>query len=219
MGTPALVARCKANPNAVVELQRTVGNAAVVQLLHDEDGTAGSSPVLGVVDRGGGEPLDSPVRSGMERALGVDLSEVRIHTDAAAAASAHAVQAHAYTVGNDVVFGTGQYEPGSPSGQRTLAHELTHVVQQRSGPVSGTPTGDGISLSDPSDSFERAAEANADRIMSGAASDALAGASGEGSSSVQREAAPENEEEATLQGLWAQRDKGPENEEEDKEPG
>jgi Domain of unknown function (DUF4157) len=235
IGPPALVARCKADPNAVVELQRTIGNAAVVQLLHDEDGPAAPSPVLGVVGKGGGQPLDAPLRTGMERALGVDLSDVRVHTDGAAAASAHAVQAHAYTVGNDVVFGAGQYQPGTESGQRTLAHELTHVVQQRSGPVSGTPTGTGISLSDPADSFERAAEANADRIMSGASSDLHSTASGGGTSSVQREAAPQEDEETaqglwvqreaapqedeeTAQGLWVQRDAAPENDE-DKEPG
>ena len=199
VGPTALVARLKAPPEAVVELQRTVGNAAVVQLLRDEDGLGAPSSVLGVVGRGGGEPLDTSTRTSMEQALGADLSGVRVHTDGAAAASAQAVQAHAYTVGDEVVFGPGQYQLGSAAGQRTLAHELTHVVQQRNGPVSGTPTGDGISLSDPSDSFERAAEANADRIMSGTPSNAFATASGAGGSSVQRQEAPEEEEE-TVQG-------------------
>ena len=145
----ALVARCKAAPEAVVELQRSVGNAAVVQLLRDEDAAEAPSPVLGVVGHGGGQPLDSSVRAGMENALGADLSGVRVHTDGAAAASAQAVQAHAYTVGDEVVFGAGQYQPGSPAGQRTLAHELTHVVQQRNGPVSGTPAGNGHLLERP----------------------------------------------------------------------
>jgi hypothetical protein len=213
MSPTALVARLKATPEAVVELQRAVGNAAVAQLLRDEDGPGASSSVLGVVGRGGGEPLDNSTRVGMEQALGADLSGVRVHTDGAAAASAQTVQAHAYTVGDEVVFGPGQYQLGSAAGQRTLAHELTHVVQQRSGPVSGTPTGDGISLSDPSDSFERAAEANAERIMSGTPSNAFATASGAGGSSVQRQEAPE-EQEVTAQGSWVQREAAPEEEEE-----
>ena len=212
-GPAALVARCKAAPDAVVELQRSVGNAAVAQLLRDEDVSEPTSPVLGIVGRGQGQPLEPSTRAGMEQALAVDLSSVRIHTDGAAAASAQAVQAHAYTVGEDVVFGPGQYQPGSTAGQRTLAHELTHVVQQRNGPVSGTPTGDGISLSDPSDSFERAAEANADRIMSGSPSNILSTAAGV-SSSVQREETPPEEEEQTAQGTWAQRDVAPEEQEE-----
>ncbi len=56
--------------------------------------------------------------------------------------------------------------PAPPAGQTLLAHELTHVVQQRSGPVDGTATGDGVKVSDPSDRFEREAAANADRVMS-----------------------------------------------------
>jgi len=207
-----LVARFIASPEAVVELQRSVGNAAVAQLLRDQDASEEPSPVLGVVGHGGGQPLDSSTRMGMEQAMGVDLSGVRVHTDGAAGASAQAVQAHAYTVGDDVVFAPGQYQPGSSAGQRTLAHELTHVVQQRNGPVSGTPTGAGISLSDPADSFERAAEANADRIMAGAPSNS-APAAGPASSSVQRQEAPEEEEE-TAQTLRLQRQEAPEEEQE-----
>jgi hypothetical protein len=211
-GAAALIAQRKADPQDVVEMQRTLGNAAVMQLLHDDDaGPDDHSPVLDVVGRGGGQPLEGPVRSGMEHALGADLSDVRVHTDGTAAASAQAVQAHAYTVGTDIVFGPGQFQPESPTGQRTLAHELTHVVQQRSGPVLGTPTGDGVSVSDPSDSFEQAAEASADRIMSGGHSDTHGGDGGGGHSAVQRDAG----EEEQVQGLWVQReDKKPEDEEE-----
>ena len=74
--------------------------------------------------------------------------------------------ASAYTVGHEVVFAPGHYQPGTPQGQRTLAHELTHVVQQRQGPVAGTDTGTGIALSHPSDSFEQAAEASAEDYLS-----------------------------------------------------
>src|SRR5205823_2420540 len=102
----------------------------------------------------------------MESRLGHDFSDVRVHTDSKAADSASAVNAQAYTVGNDVVFQGGKYAPDTNEGKHMLAHELTHVVQQRSGPVSGTPAPGGISVSDPSDSFEQAAEHSATRVMS-----------------------------------------------------
>jgi hypothetical protein len=66
----------------------------------------------------------------MEARFGYDFSRVRVHTDATAAESARAVQALAYTVGEDIVFGAGRYAPATGAGQRLLAHELTHVVQQ-----------------------------------------------------------------------------------------
>lgn len=65
---------------------------------------------------------------------GFDFSQVRIHTDTRAAESARAVNAAAYTVGRDIVFGAGKYQPNTPQGQRLLAHELTHVAQQSNGP-------------------------------------------------------------------------------------
>ena len=102
----------------------------------------------------------------MEGRLGQDFGDVRVHDDAAAHRSAEAVNAHAYTVGSNVVFQRDKYDPGSDAGRTMLAHELTHVVQQRSGPVDGTPTGGGIKVSDPSDRFEREAAANAERVMS-----------------------------------------------------
>ena len=80
------------------------------------------------------------------------------------------MNAQAYTVGSDIVFQQGKYEPGSQSGQHMLAHELTHVVQQRNGPVDGTDAGGGVKVSDPSDRFERDAVANADRVMASASS-------------------------------------------------
>ena len=80
-----------------------------------------------------GRPLDGPTREFMEVRLGHDFSGVRVHTDARAAASAQDVQARAYTVGRDVVFGAGAYQPRTGAGRRLLAHELTHVVQQQGG--------------------------------------------------------------------------------------
>lgn len=178
----------------VLALQRAAGNAKVAQLLEDEG--AESSPVLDVIGKGG-QPLDESVRAPMENHLGADFSDVRIHTDAQAAESAEAVGAQAYTVGNDIAFRSGSYSPGTAAGQRMLAHELTHVVQQRSGPVDGTPQAGGVKVSDPSDRFEQAAERSADDYLSA-------------QTSLQREAAPEEEE---LQ-MSVQREAAPEEEEE-----
>ena len=120
--------------------------------------------------------------------MGHDFSDVRVHDDSSAAASAQAVNAHAYTVGSNIVFQRDQYDPSSAAGKTTLAHELTHVVQQRSGPVEGTSAPGGIKVSDPSDRFEREASANADRVMSAPAAVQTLSASGP---AVQREAAGE----------------------------
>ena len=137
----------------------------------------------------------------MESSFGTDFADVRVHSGGGAAASARAVDAHAYTVGNEIVLGDG-HDQGSPEGARTLAHELTHVVQQRSGAVEGTPAAGGISISSPSDRFERAAEATADRVMTtGRAGDTGTAAA----ASVQREDAREDEEE-DVQKLAIQRE-------------
>jgi len=87
---------------------------------------------------GVGVPLDGRTRDFMEPRFGQDFSQVRIHTDARAADSARAINALAYTVGNDVVFGAGQYSPHASQSRKLLAHELAHVVQQRGG--GGTPS-------------------------------------------------------------------------------
>lgn len=152
-------------PAGVLGLQRAVGNAGVTSLVEEE-----RSPVLDVVGTGGGRPLDSDTRTAMESRLGADFGDVRVHTGEAADASARSVTAQAYTVGSDVVFADGAYDPETPQGQHMLAHELTHVVQQRSGPVDGADTGGGVRVSDPGDRFEREAAATADRVMSAPAS-------------------------------------------------
>src|SRR5262245_20126574 len=82
-----------------------------------------------------GTPLEPVLRQDMEQRFGHDFSAVRVHTDAKAAESAQAVNALAYSVGHDVVFGAGQYAPGTSAGKRLLAHELAHCLQQRPTPV------------------------------------------------------------------------------------
>jgi hypothetical protein len=146
----------------LLALQRSVGNEGVSGALQDEQ----PSPVLDVINSGGGQPLDAGVRADMEARLGADFGDVRVHNDSRASESAQSVNAYAYTVGSNIVFQRDQYDPSSHSGRVMLAHELTHVIQQRSGPVDGTAAPGGIMLSDPSDSFERAAAANAERAMS-----------------------------------------------------
>lgn len=80
-----------------------------------------------------GTPLSAGIRAFMEPRFAADFSGVRVHTDRTAGQSATAVNARAYTVGQDIVFATGAYSPDTLSGQTLIAHELTHVLQQRSG--------------------------------------------------------------------------------------
>lgn len=84
--------------------------------------------------------LPEAIRGPAEGALGADFSGVRVHTDGAAAETARALQARAFTVGEDIAFGAGEYQPGTARGRELLAHELAHVVQQRqSSPSAGAP--------------------------------------------------------------------------------
>ncbi|MDO0924666.1 DUF4157 domain-containing protein [Streptomyces sp. TG1A-8] len=155
--------------DAVIALQRLIGNAAVGEMLgraaaeHADAAERRSALVRGVL-RSPGRPLDGPVRADMEATLGADFSDVRLHTDRAAHESAASVAAQAYTSGSHIVFQRGRYDTASDSGREVLAHELTHVLQQRRGPVAGTDTGGGLAVSDPSDRFEREAE----RVAAGA---------------------------------------------------
>lgn len=185
---------------AVLRLQREAGNGAVASLIQDD-----RSPVLDVVGSGGGSTLPAETRAGMEAHFGTDFGGVRMHTGESAAASARSVQAQAYTVGEDVVLGDG-VDPSSASGQRTLAHELTHVVQQRAGDVDGTPAGGGIRVSDPSDRFEREAEQVAELVTGGPAqAPAVTGAA----VGVQREGESDEEkkpEDEALQAMSIQRE-------------
>ena len=196
------------SPGALMNLQRLAGNSSVGSLLTEE--REERSPVRDVVGSGGGSPLDGATRSFMESRLGHDFGDVRVHTGHKADESARSIHAQAYTVGNDVVFQNGKYAPETPGGMHTLAHELTHVVQQKAGPVAGTPVGGGIRLSDPSDAFEQAADRNATAALTGAPVSAASPGAGE-AASVQR--AGEEEEEETAQTLVAQR-AGEEEEEE-----
>lgn len=98
--------------------------------------TAAADPVSAPpsVDRtlaSSGQPLSPTLRQDMEQRFGHDFSRVRVHSGAYASQSAAEINANAYTVGHDIVFGAGRFRPGTQEGKRLLAHELTHVVQQR----------------------------------------------------------------------------------------
>jgi hypothetical protein len=107
---------------------------------------------------GSGAPLPIGIRERFEGGLRADLSQVRIHTGGEADRLARAVDATAFTTGQDIFFRDGAYSPATIEGLRLLAHETTHTVQQASGPVSGVATPAGIAVSEPGDSFERAAD-------------------------------------------------------------
>jgi hypothetical protein len=96
-------------------------------------GLTGAPPIVLDVLRSPGQPLDPTTRAFMEPRFGHDFSRVRVHSDAAAEQSARGMNARAYTVGHNIVFNAGQFAPGTHEGQRLLAHELTHVVQQSGG--------------------------------------------------------------------------------------
>ncbi len=81
--------------------------------------------------RGGGQPLAKTTRDFFKPRFGADFSQVRVHTDSRAAELAKAVNARAFTVGQDVAFGAGQYSPTTTEGKKLLAHELTHTIQQK----------------------------------------------------------------------------------------
>jgi lipoprotein-anchoring transpeptidase ErfK/SrfK len=136
----------RASRNSEIETRNSAG---VPSIVHD-------------VLRSPGQPLDAATRAFFEPRFGHDFSHVRVHADSRAAASAQAVKALAYTAGPEVVFGAGQYAPGSQAGRHLLAHELTHVIQQGGGPVQ-TP----LSLGPKADAHESEASMIAQSIRSG----------------------------------------------------
>ena len=119
--------------------------------------------VTQAIQGSGGERLEDANRAHMEFALGADLSGVRIHKDPDAAYAANDINARAFTVGQDVYFGSGQYDPATKQGNHLLAHELSHTLQQASG--NATPQAD-TPISSPGDPLEREADAVAASISS-----------------------------------------------------
>ncbi|HEX6372418.1 MAG TPA: DUF4157 domain-containing protein [Longimicrobium sp.] len=111
-----------------------------------------------------GQPLEARARGDMESRFQHDFSGVRVHADGGAARAAAAVDARAFTVGSHIVFGAGEYAPGTARGARVLAHELVHTVQQRgAAPHAGAP----LAVSDPSGAVEREAARAGTRAAAG----------------------------------------------------
>jgi hypothetical protein len=150
-------------PGPLERLARGIGNRNfshfVARMREGEgllpDGRVDASVAAAIAAaQGRGQPLDRTVSEDLEPALGQSLGDVRVHTDAGAAALARAVSARAFTVGSDIFFAPGEYSPGSRDGDHLIAHEVAHVIQQRGAPVAGP-----LMVSQPGDDLEREAEA------------------------------------------------------------
>ena len=172
-------------------LQQHIGNQAVQRLVAQRSGAfevEDETQARIQRERGSGQALDPLTRDAMSRSIGYDFGGVRIHASAEADDLSHDLKALAFTIGNDVFFRAGQYDPASASGKELIAHELAHVVQQSSGSIGTT---DRLTVNAPGDANEQAADAVAQSVMSQSAANAPAVAN----ASVQREAAPEEERE------------------------
>jgi hypothetical protein len=136
-------------------LAREAGQGAGIMA----DGTV-HSDVQSTIDatRGAGTALDDGVADRLSPSLG-DLSDVRVHTDDTADQLNRSVSARAFATGTDVYFAKGEYNPGSAHGDKLIAHELAHVVQQRGSSSSGP-----LTVSQPGDAMEREADAVADQL-------------------------------------------------------
>jgi hypothetical protein len=119
-------------PACQTEQQSDDGEVLQTKRSSSDTAQSAAPPIVHEVLASRGQPLDTSAREFFEPRFGADLSGVTIHTDPQAEASAAAVQAQAYTVGQNIVFGKNQYAPHSDSGRRLIAHELTHVMQQES---------------------------------------------------------------------------------------
>jgi Domain of unknown function (DUF4157) len=152
--------------------QQQLGNRAVQRMLAQRSGDGSFDLDDDTADRinrerGGGQSLDSNVQTKMSESTGQDFSDVKVHTGPESHALNEQLSAKAFTTGSDVFFREGAYDPGSSGGQELLAHELTHVVQQRSGSVGDG--GGGMTVNAPGDSYEQEADSVAKTVMSGGA--------------------------------------------------
>lgn len=144
----------------LASLQQSVGNRAVQRLIAQRSGQGSfelDDATTNRIDnqRGGGQALDGSIQTQMGPATSHDFKDVRVHTSPESDNLNRELGAKAFTTGNDVFFREGQYDPHSSSGQELIAHELTHVVQQNSGRVSGTGK---MTVHPPDDVFEQEAD-------------------------------------------------------------
>jgi len=132
-GTPGPTGECEECRKKRLSLQRMKLGGGVQPV-----GGGFAPPIVHDVLRSPARSLDLQTRAYLEPHFGHDFSRVRIHADPGASAATDAVQAQAFTVGSDIVFGSGKFAPSTPAGRKLLAHELTHVVQQGAAPVAAT---------------------------------------------------------------------------------
>src|SRR5262249_30018910 len=145
-------------------------SAGGVQRKSRDGASAGGHDAAAVKDQlGSGQALDGRIQSQMSSAFGYDFSGVRVHTDAKAGELSGQLNARAFTIGRDVAFAQGEYQPGTLVGDALIAHELAHVVQQGGGNQGGPQTKD-ASLGD-----EGSLEQDADRSAVGAVVSAWTG--------------------------------------------
>jgi hypothetical protein len=142
------------------ELAHPANRAPLADLLGQLQRSHGNRYVQGLV-ADAGHPLDGATRAAMEAAFGMNLGDVRVHTGDIAEQSAESLGARAFTRGEDVYFNQGEYDPTSRAGQELLAHELTHVLQQRRGAAAGP------SANQPDDEFEQEAQAAGPVVLAG----------------------------------------------------
>jgi hypothetical protein len=147
-------------------------------------------PIVHDVLRSPGQPLDAATRAFMEPRFGHDFGKVRVHADSAAADSARAVNANAYTVGHDIVLGSRPSAMSASEGRRLMAHELTHVVQQSNASASEVS----LTIGDTRSALEQEADRAADAINSDLATPRPTRSPDQ---SVQRDTAPEQNPTAT----------------------
>jgi len=130
------------------------------------DGSPASTPaIIHQTLNSSGQPLDRDTRSFMEERFGYDFKAVRVHDNREAAAAADAIHATAYTVGSDIAFGAGSFNPATQKGRLLLAHELSHVAQQQG--AQPAAQSDSFSLSSPVDAAEREAAVAAESVLAG----------------------------------------------------
>ncbi len=188
-----LEATSSAAQPSILNLQRNIGNRAVSQGLQLRDADNNSShdtipPIVrSVLSSGRGQPLDAHTRTFMESRFGQDFSRVRVHGGPDAASAAEAINAVAFTAGQDIVFGAGQFSPENDAGRLLLAHELTHTIQQDEYSAEKIAEREVIS---PGDQTESDANRTAQMVVSGIPVNTGSMRGMAGPKSIQREPAP-----------------------------
>lgn len=159
------------DPSARSALPNHLGNRAIQRLLAQRAGDGAfdlDDATASRINRArsGGQALDGAVQTQMSESMGADFSGVRVHTGSEAHQLNEQLSAKAFTTGSDIFFRDGAYSPGSSGGQELIAHELTHVVQQGSGTVSGGAVGEGgaMRVNAPGDRFEQEADSVAKTV-------------------------------------------------------